>query len=210
MKTIIWDWNGTLLDDVNVCIECINAMLGARSLPLIESVEAYRKTFGFPVQGYYERCGFDFSVTPFPVLAQEYIELYRVASASCTLSPGAIEALEAARKKGFRQIILSASKKDALLEQVRAFPLSGYFSEILGIDDVYAASKLDLAIRWLRGQSEDRKEITMIGDSLHDLDVASAIGVRCVLYAKGHQAITTAHRERNAVVDDLRDSLSLL
>ena len=210
MKTIIWDWNGTLLDDVAVCIECINALLRKNALPEFVDVEDYRRKFCFPVQDYYRMCGFDFEKTPFEVLAREFIGLYQKASEGCALAPSALAALEEARRRGFRQILLSASKQDNLLRQVGAYPLESYFSEILGIGHIYATSKADLAAGWMEKQPTEGRDVVMIGDSLHDLEVAQAIGARCALYTAGHQAIADGYRDSAMVVDDLRDAIALL
>lgn len=210
MKTIIWDWNGTLLDDVAVCIECINAILRKNELPEFADAAEYRRTFCFPVQDYYRKCGFDFEKTPFEVLAREFIGLYQKASEGCALAPSALAALGKARERGFRQILLSASKQENLLSQVSAYPLARYFSEILGIGHIYATSKADLAASWMEKQSPEGRDVVMIGDSLHDYEVAQSIGARCVLYTAGHQAITDEHRGHAIVVSDLRDAIALL
>ena len=69
--TVIWDWNGTLLDDAPVCVAAINDMLRERSLPQL-SAERYQEIFCFPVSEYYRKAGFDFSKEPFERLAVLY------------------------------------------------------------------------------------------------------------------------------------------
>jgi len=60
VETIIWDWNGTLLNDVDICVESINILLSERGhKPLSKSL--YREIFTFPVKAYYELAGFDFT-----------------------------------------------------------------------------------------------------------------------------------------------------
>ena len=56
-KNIVWDWNGTLLDDVAVGVDTLNEMLGRRALRLL-SVEEYKDRFGFPVVEFYQKIGF--------------------------------------------------------------------------------------------------------------------------------------------------------
>ena len=56
-KNVVWDWNGTLLNDVKVGVNTLNDMLGRRGLPLL-SVEDYKEKFGFPVIDFYDRVGF--------------------------------------------------------------------------------------------------------------------------------------------------------
>ena len=61
---LIWDFNGTILQDMDLGIRCTNTMLTERGLPVIPSVEAYREIFGFPIDEYYRRLGFDFVLAP--------------------------------------------------------------------------------------------------------------------------------------------------
>ena len=59
VKTIIWDWNGTLLDDLDLSLESVNILLEERNLPAL-SVEKYKDIFCFPIVVYYVKAGFDF------------------------------------------------------------------------------------------------------------------------------------------------------
>ncbi len=74
-KIIIWDWNGTLLNDVQMCVNCMNVLLGKRNLPRL-SFDTYRNVFNFPVRDYYEKIGFDFTCEDFEVPAKEFMDLY--------------------------------------------------------------------------------------------------------------------------------------
>ena len=55
MKRIVWDWNGTLLNDVNLCFECINRLLVSKNLDPLIDLAAYRDIFEFPIQNYYQK-----------------------------------------------------------------------------------------------------------------------------------------------------------
>jgi phosphoglycolate phosphatase len=165
IRTVIWDWNGTLFDDVDVCIRSMNQLLGKYGLPAITAANEYRSKFRFPVSEYYRLLGFDFSVIPFPVLAAEFIAIYQSASKECELSPEAETALADLAKRSVGQIILSASEQKNLVGQVNAFPIGSYFDSILGISDIYARTKEDLAHVWLAGSGSTAKEVLMIGDT---------------------------------------------
>ena len=65
LHTILWDWNGTLLDDVEVALAAMNEMLARRGLPLLQGREPYRDIFTFPVRVYYTAAGLDLSAEPF-------------------------------------------------------------------------------------------------------------------------------------------------
>ena len=59
-QTVVWDFNGTLLDDLGIGIASINALLARRGMPLVESHDAYHRIFCFPIREYYRRLGFEF------------------------------------------------------------------------------------------------------------------------------------------------------
>ena len=116
-ELILWDWNGTLLDDVDLCVDALNRLLAGFGYPQRYDHERYRAIFGFPIEEYYVRAGFDFTKHSFAELAEKYMEDYVPASAACPLADGAIDALEAFKAAGLRQVILSASNLDTLRRQ---------------------------------------------------------------------------------------------
>lgn len=75
IKQLIWDWNGTLLDDVRMCVKVMNILLDKYSLPSL-SYEKYREVFNFPVKDYYARLGFDFEIHPFEKAGIEFMDGY--------------------------------------------------------------------------------------------------------------------------------------
>jgi len=184
-SNVIWDWNGTLFDDVSACVEAMNIMLGRRGLPQLESVAAYRSLFGFPVQDFYRRLGFDFSKESFADLSAEYNPIYHQLASQAHLFPGAEETLKAIKRGGMRQVILSATQLDNLISQMSPFGVSGYFDEILGLPDILAASKIELGKQYIARVKPQRT--LLIGDTVHDKEVADALGADCVLIAAGHQ-----------------------
>lgn len=150
--TVLWDWNGTLLDDAALCCELLNTMLARHGYAPVGSMEAYRQVFCFPIETYYRRAGFDFSRHPFAALADEYMRLYTPRSLGCPLQPDACAVLDALRAQGMRQVMLSASKRENLQQQVEHFGLRSRFDTLLGLSDIYAKSKTEVGLRWLRGK----------------------------------------------------------
>ena len=187
LDLIFWDWNGTLLDDLDVCLDCLNTLLRDFGYPQQYDLDTYREIFCFPIEDYYIRAGFDFEKDPFPVLAAHYMELYLPRAARCGLVPGAKQALDAFRAMGIPQVVLSASSLDNLQLQVSQREVGQYFSRLLGLTDIYAASKVALGVDFLRQSHIDPSRALMLGDSVHDAEVAAAMGVRCILIAAGHQ-----------------------
>ena len=209
-ELILWDWNGTLLDDVELCMDALNRLLAEHGYPQRYDRDQYRAIFGFPIEEYYVRAGFDFSRHSFAMLAEEYMDDYIPASAACPLAKGAIEALDAFRAAGLRQVILSASPVPTLTRQAGERHVTGYFDRLLGLGDIYAKSKVELGRRFMQEEGIDPARAVMIGDSVHDFEVAQAMGTACVLQCSGHQNRQTLAATGAPVVEGLREAAQLI
>ena len=182
--TLVWDFNGTLLDDVDLGILCANEMLSRRGLPVIPDRKRYFELFGFPIEDYYRRLGFDFSREPYEVLAHEWIAEYRSRERNVPLREGAAELLAAVKAAGVKQAVLSATESKMLKEQLADLGILGYFDEVVGRGDIYAPDKTGLARRWAQERKPGR--CLLIGDTEHDLACAVAAGFDCLLVRGGH------------------------
>jgi phosphoglycolate phosphatase len=188
-SAVVWDWNGTLLDDVEVAVSTIQEILVEHELPQL-SVQDYRKIFGFPVYNYYEKLGFDFTRTPFKDVADRFIEVYGKNVDKAQLFPDVVEALRFNHVAGRPQFILSAGHQKHLDEVVKKFGVEHFFTEIYGIGDHYAGSKLDRGRDLLREHPLEPQKTVLIGDTDHDLEVGRELGLDVYLLADGHQCHT--------------------
>ncbi|HZH71811.1 MAG TPA: HAD hydrolase-like protein [Mariniphaga sp.] len=187
LKTIIWDWNGTLLNDLDICISCINALLKARDLPLLD-IDQYKEVFAFPIRDYYSSIGFDFTYEDFEVPAREFIELYEQGVTECQLHPASTEVLTHFRNKGMRQFVLSAMHQTMLQETLLHNNIIHYFESFSGLNNHYAVSKVARGLELFKIFPIDKNTACMIGDTIHDYQVAQALEIKCVLIADGHQS----------------------
>lgn len=207
---IIWDWNGTLLNDVPTGLSIINWMLAKRGKPPLRDLAHYREIFQFPVENYYRAAGLDFSSESFESMAADYITLYPIESQSCGLADGAKEALEAFRQAGFGQNILSASEQGLLERQLAKFAIAGYFSHIIGQADGYAVGKTERGLEWLRKEGIRPEDCILIGDTDHDAQTAEALGCRCILLSCGHQSRERLEQTGAEVVGSLREAVNFI
>ena len=184
LKYIVWDWNGTLLDDVDLNLRILNQLRRDEGLPTL-SLDAYRRAFGFPIRDFYERIGFDFTKTPYETLADRYWALYNEGVKSCRLADGAVETIAAL---GCRHVILSASPLPALRAQVAQFPeLMPHIDRILGTDNALGASKASLAVALREEKLCDPGDMLVVGDTDHDAATAAVLGCPFIAYSGGHQ-----------------------
>jgi len=186
-KHIIWDWNGTLIDDVWLVVEIMNKMLKKRSLPGIDS-KKYRDIFDFPITKYYSKLGFDFSDESFEELTVEFIGEYYARFNECKLFDEVEEVLKKIRNRGTSQSILSASKEDVLIEKIKYYGIDKYFCRIIGLENHYAESKIERGKKWIAELNLNPQEVLLIGDTVHDYDVSKHIGCDCLLIANGHHS----------------------
>ena len=206
---VIWDWNGTLLNDVAWCMTQINRMLHKRNKRILANVSEYHAVFGFPIIEYYKNVGFDFDEEPFEMLAREYIEMYHGEGSGCmALYENAECVLRAIQSLRIPQIILSASAQNNLEMQLNPFDIRLYFDEVLGISDIYAKSKLEIGTDYISRNNVQRG--IMIGDTVHDFEVSQAMGIACILVTHGHQSREKLMACNVPVVDNLAEVLSYL
>ena len=199
---VLWDWNGTLFDDVDWCMQAMNTMLARRDMKALADRAAYHRVFGFPIIDYYKNVGFDFDREPFAVLAREYMDLYHSGDDKhCRLHDHALPVLQELHSRGIAQVVLSASELGNLLAQLGRFPIQHYFDEILGLGDVYANSKVAIGLAYMARQKN--ATALLVGDTTHDAEVAKALNIDCLLVAKGHQGRTQLLTCGVPMVDDI-------
>jgi phosphoglycolate phosphatase len=183
--TIIWDWNGTLLNDAWLCRDVMNESLARRDLPLMDQAR-YQAVFDFPVIDYYRRLGFDFEKESFEIVGAEFIEIYESRRNECDLQKGAHKLLAELHRTGYRQAVLSAYHHDSLVNILKQFGLYDFFDQIIGLDDIYAGGKIEQGKQLIRALDTHPPDCLLIGDTVHDFEVAVELGVDCRLIAAGN------------------------
>jgi phosphoglycolate phosphatase len=204
IRHIIWDWNGTLLDDAHACVAAINQMLEKRRLPLVD-IHQYQDIFGFPVKDYYLTLGFDFTKDSWDSVAREYHDIYGVTSVQAPLREGSLEILRRLRARGVPMSILSACELSILEKMLNERGIRSFFEHIRGLSNLYATSKTDLGHALLVEIGIPPAQVLLIGDTLHDCEVAQELGCECLLVAGGHQSERRLARCGCEVVSDLRE-----
>lgn len=187
-KYILFDWNGTLIDDLQMNIDIENHLLSQRNLPLLPSIEFYLENFGFPIRNFYELCGFDFSKESYFDIAEEYGEEYKKRMKSTNLFCDVVGALEALKESGYKLVIMSATEHNTLVSQVDYYGISGYFEKVIGNENKLGKSKVQAALDWFTKQSINAEDVLFVGDTVHDSETAKAIGCDCFLVARGHNS----------------------
>lgn len=209
VKTIIWDWNGTLLDDLDLSLESVNVLLKERNIPTL-SIEKYKDIFGFPVVDYYVKAGFDFEKEAFEVPAKQYVKLYAAGASELKLFPDVVDTLTFFKENNYRQIVLSAMKDDNLKLMIHNAEISHFFDGIFGIKDNYAREKVSLGKQVVENLKLNPAECLMIGDTLHDAEVAEQCGFNCILFSGGHVSKQRLETKEKKIINSLSELKQIL
>lgn len=201
---IIWDFNGTLLDDVEKVISVMNMMLKKRSLPPI-SYESYQELFIFPVIDYYIALGFDFTEENFDDVAVEFIDEYFNDGFTCTLQEGVLDLLHLFEQNRITQSVLSVSKSEHLEKYLEILGIKHFFIQIHGQNDIHGRTKSEKGLEHIGSLNISPDKILLIGDTSHDLEVAVTINCDHLLVANGHQSKTRLLEKTHNVIDTLLD-----
>lgn len=185
-RHVIWDWNGTLLADVDHAVRVVNKLLSEENLPTLDAAE-YKRVFGFPVIDYYKHLGFDTSPDSFADLCERFNKYFHDDLHLCDLWPGVRETLEHVHQSGKIQSLLSASEHNLLLMSVKQFGVQELFHNVYGIADKMAGSKVARGQELIAKVAIPREATVLIGDTDHDLEVGRALGIDVLLVDHGHQ-----------------------
>ncbi len=203
---LIWDWNGTLLNDADAVLEATNDALAqlhlgttgaafgseeAQIAPVFGplTVTEYRAAFTRPLQRFYANIfGREIAEGEFVQLEQLFHAAYLKRCARSVLNQGARDVLGSWRQAGCTQSLLSLWGHDELLTLLAQLELTDFFIRIdgrRGLNIDCKAVPLLQHLAALAAQTIEVEQVVLIGDALDDAAAATAAGVRCVLFAGG-------------------------
>lgn len=203
-QSIIWDWNGTLLNDVDFCVNCMNQLLEAQKLPLLTK-EKYQEVFTFPVQDYYKEIGFDFNIESFDKVGHLFMNYYSANIKTCELHPTAISILQMFEEANIPQYMLSAMEHNSLVNMLDKRHIFSFFRGVYGIDNLLGAGKAHRANTLMQEHKIDPKSCLLIGDTLHDKEVGDLLGCSSLLIANGHQNKKRLQSSGGLVLNNLEE-----
>jgi phosphoglycolate phosphatase len=206
---VIWDFNGTLLDDTQLCWQITNDMLVSDGREPI-SFTQYREWLEYPILGYYEKLGYRFTSEEFAAASEDYHRIYDSRLEEAGLQEGIVAVLEALRDAGLTQSILSAYHQEGLEAAVKSLGINGFFIDIIGLSDKLGGSKVQQALAWMEHRALNPDEMVMVGDTIHDAEVAAALGCGCVLFSGGHNDRKRLAESGMPVIDHMDELLPLL
>ncbi|MBR5437975.1 MAG: HAD family hydrolase [Clostridia bacterium] len=205
IRYVMWDWNGTILDDLQINFEIENSLLRARGLKEMESIEKYHGVFTFPIIRFYEKMGFDLENERFEDIARDYVYAYEQRFHEAEIFEDAERVIRYLNSSGMEQIILSMTESKWLFSQVAFHGIDHLFADILGTGDIFARSKVEIAKKWMAEKGVSGDEVLFVGDTTHDFEVAQSIGCKCILVARGHNSREALMKTGAQVVDSISE-----
>lgn len=203
---IIFDFNGTLIDDCKLCLKILNYLTKEYNLEEV-SMEKYKNIFTFPVYLYYKELGFDTCNESFKIVAKKFHTYYNDLSYKEVKLFDCVKEILNVLKKNKTLICLSASLQETLNKQLRFYQIDKYFDYIVGLNDSYANSKEKAGIDFINNTKLVKNKTLLVGDSIHDFEVASSMGIDCILVSTGHTSKDRLLKTNCKVIDSLKELL---
>jgi len=201
IDTVLWDFNGTILNDIDLVVRTVNGQLAKRGLPTLTIAE-YRDVFGFPVEDYYRRIGVTFESESMAQLSADFFAEYEPQLGDCSLHDGILDALVSLAQAGVRQFVLSAMEERMLRATLGALGILDRFAAAYGLAHQEGDSKISRGRDLIADYAIDPATALMIGDTVHDAEVADALGIGAVLVATGHQSLERLRATGRDVCED--------
>lgn len=182
---IIFDWNGTLLHDVELVCNILGESLTRHELPAL-SMNEFKDRFSFPIDSFYLSVGFteDHLDSTHQYYKHNYFTRYKEEK----LFEGTTELLKELNANDKKISVLSAAKEDHLHEALAHFDLIPHVHHIYGVDNHFAKGKVERGHELLSQITIPREKTIIVGDTLYDAEVGKSLNIDVLLIADGHQS----------------------
>ncbi|MEE1125015.1 MAG: HAD family hydrolase [Acutalibacteraceae bacterium] len=202
-ECVVWDWNGTIVDDVSASLLSVNDMLIKRNLPTI-TIQQYHQYLDTPIYKFYEHI-FDLSKITFDVIQSEFNSGYNKHISDNPLNSGAIAIMKMLKQSNIKQVIVSSSNQEIVQKGAEKLGVAEYMDYISGSSDNFVGSKVERAIGVISKITTNYSNVVVIGDTLHDCQLANEIGADCILLSTGHQSKADLQTTGKPVIDSLNE-----
>jgi phosphoglycolate phosphatase-like HAD superfamily hydrolase len=204
---LVWDWNGTLLDDLHLVVTSTNEAFSSVGGRRVDPDE-HRRQFRRPVAEFYaEMLGRAVDAEEFGRLDRIFHDAYRAGLTSTTL---AADAMTAIKSWEGTQSLLSMWFHHELVPAIDTYGLTGVFARVDGLrTEVGGDLKAGHLARHLAELGVSGDQTVLIGDSLDDGEAAESVGAASVLYTGGFTDPARLRASGRPVADTLTDAVGL-
>lgn len=203
IRNIIFDWSGTLVDDLPAVWEATNYVLAQAQCPEM-TLDQFRAEFCLPFTIFYDRYT---PHVPLPQLETWFHSRFRQVQSSVCALPHAREFLEFCQSQKIRTFLLSTVHRDHFTVQAAT---TG-FEPFLEKPYVNVWDKRQVIHEILKENQLVPDETLFIGDMQHDIDTARHGGVHSCAVLTGYNTLDqlrSAHPD--LIVEHLRELREIL
>ena len=194
-RNLIFDWSGTLVDDLGPVIEATNFVLAKYGIGPMDR-EEFRRRVRLPYREFYQEM---LPGIPLEELEEHFRPAFDGAEATVFVLPHAREKLDWCRRLGIRTFVLTSMDAIAFARQLEEFGLKGHFEATYsGVLD-----KRDVIHRILETHGLAPEETAFVGDMTHDVETARHAGISSIAVLTGynHPEVLAAVRPDLTVPD---------
>lgn len=206
---VVWDWNGTLLDDLPIVVEAVNRSIGSFGAGPIDA-DSYRDHYTRPVRAFYHSLlGRKILDPEWERLNDDFHEAYYELATGVGLAPDAMEAIELVDSLGWTQSLLSMSEHDWLESIVSRLGLMPRMSRVDGLEGEMGGRKAGYLKAHLERLGIDGTSVVMIGDTPDDVAAARTVGGTPVLYHGGSHHLELLNAQGVPVAESLVEAVEI-
>ncbi|TCC28386.1 HAD family hydrolase [Kribbella sindirgiensis] len=211
MKHVVWDWNGTLLNDNHAVLAAVNAVcagFGRAELTWGEWQAAYARPMRLSYEQILRRA---LDEEEWAQVDKLYHDRYDALLHTCELAADAHDVLRSCTTSGRTQSLLSMWFHSRLTPTVEHYGLTQHFTRVDGLPgEVGGGSKADSLVRHLEAQQLDPADVVLIGDVVDDAEAAQGAGAHCVLVTTGAMTLQALQATGAPVAASITQALRLL
>ncbi len=189
IKNIIFDFNGTILDDAYLCYSCEKNLIGNPPNFKDFTFDIYRDIFCHPITDYYDILGLTDEEYHFDELNKNFFDQYQERyKDEVKLFDGVKETLTYFKNKGYRLFILSATEINLLKEQLEFLGILHYFDDLIASTKKDSQGKKEYGKVFVDKYGLNKENSILIGDTTHDFETAEHLNVNVLLFDQGHNS----------------------
>jgi phosphoglycolate phosphatase-like HAD superfamily hydrolase/ADP-ribose pyrophosphatase YjhB (NUDIX family) len=181
IKNIIFDWSGTLVDDLGPVVEATNKVFAEFGKPPF-TVDDFREKFRLPFTDFYRE---HLPEATFDQLEAHYHTSFKLLQETIEPLPGALEILQWCRSVGMKVFLLSSIHAEHFAVQGERLGLKEYFDRAYTM----VLDKRHKILELLAEYDLNPHETMFVGDMQHDVDAARKGGVLSCAVLTGYDSL---------------------
>lgn len=181
---IVFDWDGTLFDSTALIVRCIQAACADLGLPVPGEREA-AYVIGLGLHDALQQVVPGLPVERYPELGRRYRHHYFAQQHELVLFEGSLPMLQALKQRHHWLAVATGKSRRGLDEALRTVQLQGLFDGTRTADETASKPDPRMLLELMREFGVEPERTLMIGDTVHDLQLAANAGAAGVAVGYG-------------------------